>query len=415
MLPPLIVTESTYEFVPPHEGNIWPKILARVAGRVLRKDHGVSEVEIRGEENLTAVLKEGHGIVIAPNHCRMADALVLQTLSRKLNQPFFVMASSHLFRGSRLMKWVLRRMGAFSVYREGVDRQAVEAAIDILVNGQRPLVLFPEGALSQANDRLNALMEGVSFIARTAARKISKASGTERQVYVAPIAIRYLFQGDLKSTVAPMLSDIERRLSWRPNNDMPIVDRIYKLGTALLGLKEIEYIGQPNGGEIAERLEKLIDAMLRPMEEEWLNGRTEDSAINRVKELRKAIVPAMIEDVEGNVDSPLAKTELDRRWRQLQDMELAQALSLFPERYVASHQSVDRILETVERIAENLTGEAQAHPPMKAIIEVGHPFPVAARRDRSAKTDPVLQELECRLTAMLDDLSKESRMFAETN
>lgn len=413
-MPPLIVTDSTYEFVPPHEGNLWPRLLARVAARVRKKDHGVGDVEIRGAENLTQILNDGHGIVIAPNHCRMADALVLQALSQKLRQPFFVMASSHLFRGSRFMKWVLRRMGAFSVYREGVDRQAVEAAIDMIVAGQRPLVLFPEGALSQANDRLNALMEGVSFIARTAARKISKANATnntERQVFVVPIAIRYLFQGDLKTTVCPILADIERRLSWRTNDDMPIVERIYKVGGALLGLKETEFIGQPNSGSIAQRLDKLIDAILTPMEDEWLNGRTDDSVINRVKELRKAIVPAMIEDDEDNEESPLTQPELDRRWRMLEDMELAQALSLFPEEYVASHQSVDRILETVERLAENLTGKAQAHPPMKAIIEVGQPFAVAAKRDRSAKTDPVLEQLECRLTAMLGDLSKESKMF----
>ena len=54
----------------------------------------------------------------------MADPIVLQCLARELSQPFFVMASSHLFRGSKLLAWTLRKMGAFSVYREGVDRDA---------------------------------------------------------------------------------------------------------------------------------------------------------------------------------------------------------------------------------------------------------------------------------------------------
>jgi 1-acyl-sn-glycerol-3-phosphate acyltransferase len=356
-MPPLIVTDSSYEFVPPHQGNIWPRLLSRFATRMIRTRYGIHSVEIRDQQKLATLLSDGHGIVLAPNHCRMSDAMVLQSLSQSLHQPFFVMASSHLFRGSRLMKWALRRMGAFSVYREGVDRKAVETAVDIIAQGNRPLVLFPEGALSHANERLNAPIEGVSFIARTAARKRQKADASSKAgVCVVPIAIRYLFQGDLAATAGPILADIERRLSWRTQDDMPLVERIYKVGNALLGLKETEYLGGPRPGQIPDRLEVLIDALLLlPLEEEWLNSRSDDSVINRVKKLRQAVVPDMISDNESDPKStPLPTTELDRRWRQLQDMQFAQALSLYPREYIASRPTVDRILETVERMADNL-------------------------------------------------------------
>ncbi len=305
------------------------------------------------------------------------------------------------------MKWALRRIGAFSVYREGVDRTALDTATDILTRGKRPLVIFPEGALSHANERLNALMEGVSFIARTAARKVSKSDDSARSVYVVPVAIRYGFQGDLAATVNPMLEEIERRLSWRPHSHLPLVERLYKLGNALLGLKETEFLGGPQSGGIDERLQHLIDALLCPLETEWLNGRTDESVINRVKELRKAIVPEMIESEET---TSLSTKELDRRWRQLEDMSLAQSLSLFPKRYVASRPSTDRILETVERIAEALSGEAQAHGPMKAIIQVGEPLAVAGKRDRSLDSDPVLTHIESQLTSMLTTLSTNSAL-----
>jgi hypothetical protein len=36
-------------------------------------------------------------------------------------------------------------MGAFSIKREGVDRQAIDTAIDVLVRADRPLVMFPRG------------------------------------------------------------------------------------------------------------------------------------------------------------------------------------------------------------------------------------------------------------------------------
>ncbi len=406
---PVLVTDSSYRFVPPHEGRAWPRLLSGVIPRYLRRKYGVNEIEIQGAEKLRPLIDSGHGLLLAPNHCRMSDAVVLQGLSRRLRQPFFVMASSHLFRGRRFMAFVLRRLGAFSVYREGVDRQAVRTAVDILVDAKRPLVLFPEGALSHANERLNALMEGVSFISRTAAKRVARrseddASQQRRKVLVVPVAIRYLFKGDIEQTAAPLLAGIERRLSWRTRDDLSLVERIYRVGPALLALKELEYLGQPQVGEIEERLCRLMDHLLEPLEEEWLDGVGSGSVIGRVKELRKMILPAMI---ETDLDEP----ETERRWRQLQDMELAQQLSLYPPGYVASRPTVDRILETVERFMEHLSGEQEPHSPTTAVVQVGDAIEVAGERDRGTAEDPLLAALEHSLTAMLEELSTECRVY----
>lgn len=412
-MPQLIVTDSTYQFVPPHAGNIWPRLLSHVARWVVRKRYGIEHIEVRGAERLTPLLRDNQALLLTPNHSRICDALVLQSLSATLRQPFFVMASAHLFRGSRLMKWALRRIGAFSVYREGVDRKALDTATEILTEARRPLVIFPEGALSHANERLNALMEGVSFIARNAARKLKKLEANgNRQVYVVPVAIRYLYQGDLRSAVDPKLEEIERRLTWRPHLELSVVERIYKLGHALLGLKEIEYLGVPQSGTIAERLNRLIDALLLPLEHEWLSGRTDHSVVNRVKELRKAIVPEMIDKLDdGNEKLPVE--ELNRRWRQLEDMQLAQSLSLFPKEYVASRPSVDRILETVQRMAAALSGEEQSQGPVKVVIQVGQPLEVAGKRERGAETDSVLAHIESELTSMIQELSELSPLYVD--
>ena len=408
-MPSLLVTDSSYQFVPPHRSAVWPRLLSGVIPYYLRRKCGVTEVEIRGLEKLKPLQESGHGLLLAPNHCRMSDAIVLQTLSRRLRQPFFVMASSHLFRGSPMLSFVLRRLGAFSVYREGVDRQAVQTAINILVEGHRPLVLFPEGALSQANERLNALMDGVSFIARSAAKKLERKSENSdgesgRKVCVVPIAIRYLFQGDIEATVGPLLTRIERRLSWRPQTQLPLVERIYRVGPALLALKELQYLGQTQSGELEQRLQDLIDHLLTPLEQQWVGGQQSGSVIGRVKELRKKVIPGMIEE-------DLDRTELDRRWQQLEDMELAQQLSLYPPKYVASRPTVDRILETVERFTEHLSGEEEPYGPMKAVIEVGAAIEVASKRDRSVAGDPLLTDLEQSLSTMLQRLSAESREY----
>lgn len=403
----LLVTDSKYTFVPPYEGEVWPRVLGWVTPRYLRRNCGIESIEVRGAEVLRRLTREGHGVLLAPNHCRMTDALVLQGLANEARQPFFMMASSHLFRGKRWLAWMIRRMGAFSVYREGIDRQAIQKAVDILVAGRRPLVIFPEGALSQANDRLQALQEGVSFIARTAAAKLAKAdepTASLRRVYALPVAIRYAYQGDIEATAGEILTGIERRLSWSPWEGRCLVERVLRVGGALLSLKEHEYLGATQSGDLHQRVQRLIDHLLEPIETEWLGGAREGTAILRVKEIRRAMLPDMI-------DGDLPAQEMNRRWELLKRAEFAQSLSLYPAEYVVSRPTVDRILETVERFNEHLNGDETPHGPMRVIIQVGEPLEVNPKRDRAAKTDPLLRGIEESLTKMLDSTSGESRPY----
>lgn len=399
----LLHTESRYQFVPPHKGNFWPRALSWLVPGHLRRVYGVEQVHVGAIDRIVALQREGHGILLAPNHCRMSDALVLQALSAELGQPFHVMASSHLFRGSRLQSFLLRCMGAFSIYREGIDRAAVDQAVDILATASRPLVIFPEGALSQANDRLNALQEGVSFIARTAAARCRRQQqGSERHVYVVPIGIRYVFDGDLESTADMMLSSIERRLSWSPLTGLPLTERIVRVGGALLALKELEYLGTAQSGSLAERLQRLIDHLLVPAEVEWLKAPRSGSVIARVRDLRRAVLPEMI-------DGDLSAAELERRWTQLSQAELAQSLSLYPPDYIASNPTVDRIVETIERFNEHLNGKDIHLGPRRAFIEVGDPIVASATRDRGADVDPLLAALDSQLKGLLQQTSVHSR------
>lgn len=405
----VIVTDSAYEFIPPHQGRMWPRLLNVLTPHFLNTRYGVTRVEVRGEETLRSLQQAGHSVLLTPNHSRMADPVVLLQMARRMKQSLFIMASSHLFHGNRLMSFTLRRVGAFSVYREGVDRKAVQTAIDILSGGQRPLVIFPEGALSQANDHLNALMDGVSLIARSAQRRIESLPDAEqsgRRVVVLPVGIKYLFQGDVTRTVSPILGDIEERLLWGIQNDRPLMERVARVGSALLSLKEIEYLGRPQSGSIEDRQDRLIDGVLRPIEREWLRT-TSTTVIARVRELRREIVPEMIE-------GDLAPEELARRWKQLNDLELAQAISLFPPEYVRSNPTVDRILETVERFAENLTGKEQVHRPLHAVIQIGEPIEVQSRRSRDASGDPLIGQIADQLRGMLTDLATESRLYQPT-
>ena len=394
-----VVIDKPYRFSPPYHGTLWAQLLKLYLPRYLRRTFGITSVQCRDVELLTASLESGHGILLAPNHCRPSDPMVLGMLARQAGACFFTMASWHVFMQSWLQTWLIRHGGAFSVYREGMDRAAVNAAIDILTHARRPLVVFPEGVLSRTNGRLNGLMDGVTLMARSAARKREKAD-TAGQVVVHPIAIRYLFDGDVDTALAHVLDEIETRLSWQIQSELPLIDRIYKLGQALLCLKEMEYFGQARTGPIDQRLGDLIDRLLTPLENKWLDGPGDGSAIARVKKLRGAILPDMIE-------GDLGDAERDARWRQLADLYLAQQLSNYPPDYIRSKPTVERIVETVERFEEDLTDRVGIYGPTEVVIQVGQPIAVVAGHNRKAATDPVLSAIEAQLNTMLTNLSDE--------
>ena len=391
-----IVIDKPYEFVPPDYGTFWPRLLGRfVLPPYLRASHGVDSYELLGVARLKASVEAGHGILLTPNHCRPCDPMVLAHLGFAVGAPIHIMASWHLFMEGRFQRWLLQHVGVFSVYREGMDREALKCAIGILVHAKRPLVLFPEGVVSRSNDHLNHLMDGTTFIARNAAKQ--RAERSLGKVVLHPVAIRYFFLGNLERTIEPVLEDIERRLSWRPQSGKPMKDRIIKVGEALLTLKELEYQEKPQEGDIPERVARLIDHILVPLEQEWVKGKRDADILGRVKALRAAILPDMVAE---KVD----EAERRRRWQELADIYLGQALAKYPPNYFMPEPTPERLLETVERFEEDLTDQTRVHRPIHAVIEVGEAFEVPPGRDRGAESDTIMTQVRQQLETMLNAL-----------
>ena len=387
-----VVIDKPYTFIPPSRNRWWPRLMQFALPWRLRKEYGITQVECHGGEKIVESIKAGSGVLIAPNHCRPCDPEVIHDLCRRFNIQPHIMASWHLFMQSRLQSWILSTGGAFSIYREGLDRAALNMAIEILEQGDRPLVIFPEGSVTRTNDRVNPLLEGTAFIARSAAKKRAKRPNGG-QVVVHPTALRYRYGGEVRETVEPVLTEIERRLSWRPQSHLSLEQRIAKVGYSLLTLKEIEYFGQPQTGTIAERTARLIDRLLSPIEQEWL-AEPEAHVVARVKKLRTAMLP-------GLVQGELTEAERERRWHQLADMYLAQQISCYPPDYLEANPTADRLLETVERFEEDLTDRCRPHAPLHVTVTVGDAIPVATARERGDAEDALMIAIDHELNRLL--------------
>jgi len=350
-------------------------------------------VECHGVGKLVASVSAGHGIMLAPNHCRPGDPFVIAALGHAVGRHVHIMASWHLFMQGRIQRILLPRAGVFSVYREGLDREALKCAIQIITEGRRPLVIFPEGVISRHNDRLNPLMEGTAMIARSAAKQRA-AADPPGSVVVHPVGIRYHFEGDLTETIEPMLADIEKRLSWEPNRGMALIGRLARIGGALLALKEIEHLGAVGAGDLTGRVRSLIDHLLNPIEDAWLKGRHEGDVVARVKLLRTALLPDL-------VAGQLSEAERDERWKLLAKLYIAQQLAFYPEGYLDADPTPERILETVERFEEDTTDRVRAVSPLRAVVTVGDAIDVPQECTRGGE-DPLMKDLREQLEALLE-------------
>lgn len=396
-----VIVEKPYRFVPPYRGSWLPRILMRVGQfhtLFNRFVHGVVSHECRHVERLRESIAAGHGVVVAPNHSRTSDPAALGWLCESVPCLFYGMASWHLYNQRWPSHWILRMMGAFSVNREGVDRQAIDTAIDVLVKAERPLVIFPEGFISRTTDRLKTLFEGIAVVSRLGAKK--RAGGT---VVIHPVAIKYHLLGNIDVIADQALTEIERRLSWRPQRQLPLLDRVIKVGKSLLALKELEYMGTTCSGSLRKRLGGLTEHLVVPLELEWIGRPQTGPTILRAQTLRTHILPDM---VSGRITAE----ERARRWRQLEDLYLAQHLSSYVPDYLAL-PSVDRIFEMVEKFEEDLTDTVRRHPPLHCVLDVGEGIHVGAQPDRVANVDPLLEELEKNLQRMLDELASESQLY----
>ena len=398
-----VFIEKPYKFVPRIKAN-WPQRWYCKLGLykgTLRRAQGVVKFDCRNLDRLEKSLAEGHGIILTPNHPRMADPMVFCEVARQVPCNFYAMASWHLFNQDFMTSRILRLMGAFSVNREGLDRQAVDHAIDILQTAERPLLIFPEGTTSRTNDRLMALMEGPAFIARTAAKRRAKQGG---KVVAHPVGIKYVFEGDLDKTCDKVLTKLETLLTWRPDPEAPLIDRVVKVGNGLLTVKELQHGVDDPQGTHRERQTTLVNRLLGPLEQEWLGKQQDDGIAIRIKNLRMKIFPEMTRN-------KLSDDERKRRWVQLEDTYLAQQVDCYPENYIMGHQSVDRILETVEKFEEDFTDKCTVHGHLKAIVDICEPIEVSPTRVRGVSEDPLMTQIREQLEAKLSELQKESRMY----
>ena len=400
-----LTNQLPYRFHEPrhHPFCVWlGKLVAR---RMARREHRVEDVEIVGEEHVRTLLGKGDGVLLTPNHTDHADSFMMFELSRRVDLPFYYMAAYQIFQGTR--EWFLPRVGVFPVDREGSDLTAFKTGVEILARGRNPLVVFPEGEIYHLGDRVTPLREGALALAATAAKKLACAGKT---VWVVPVGMKYRFLEDHDPTPAlhDLMDELERRATWWLQRDRPLVERLYHYARGMINLKEYEYLGEPQRGELPERLASLREFILRRVEARRLPPEGKRKEVydalcvpERVKELRRAC----LETLAAPETTPALARELRK---DLHDLFVAAQTFSYPGDYVRECPTLERVAETLMKFEEDFLGVFEVAPrgPRKALVHLGEPIDVGSRLAAAGKprlaVPALTSELESRIQTLLD-------------
>ncbi len=394
-----------YVFRPPRYRAALIPLLVRLSDRFfLRGKFNVQRVEVRGAEEVAKLCAQGHSVLVAPNHADHADPHTMAHVGRRYGLPFHFMAAREVFEEQGAFgSWALQRMGAFSVDREGADVAAIKMAITLLKEGRHPLVIFPEGQIYHHHERLAPLNEGVATILLR-----STKGQEEKESYLVPTALRYAYDEGVVNTYSTRLSRLEERITWKPRERSDPVDRIYRLGSGLLAIKEVEFLGTSRPGDLVERIIGLQHALVGRIESAHYGEEREGSIPERVKALRSTIRRELTDESPEGTNPPREEELYD----DLDTLFVAVQLYSYPGQYLKESPTLHRIAETLVKLEEDVLGEGLYPTPRSVTVRFGEPVRVGGFLEQHGLTvksavAPLTELLADGIQSMLEELASE--------
>lgn len=277
-----------------------------------------------------------------------------------------------------IVSWLCPRLGGIPIHRGRADRWALKTARDLLVNGQMPLALAPEGATNGHSELVSPLELGAAQMGFWAMADLV-AAGRDEDVVIVSIGIQYYYVDEPWAKLEELIHQLEvecgltvdRRdslVSLHQSDGRPmrklLYDRFYQLSQSLLYQMENFYAQfyhyqipeRPpldralSRTEIAKRLQDLLDFALQ-VSESYFNIPPTGTKTDRCRRIEQAgwnwiylaelKPPHSLPPVSRKLADRIA-TEADlRMWH----MRIVESFVAVTGSYVKDKPSIDRFGE----------------------------------------------------------------------
>jgi 1-acyl-sn-glycerol-3-phosphate acyltransferase len=349
--------------------------------------------------------------VLMPNHPTDKDSIIMFHLSKTLGERWNYLAARELFDFAPVA-WILQRCGVYSVMRGTNDRKSFRATVDLLVEGVRKVVIFPEGLTCWQNDTVMPFQEGVALFGFWALEKLSKL-GCLPPLYLVPVAIKYVYVRSMKREIERSITRLERRLRLS-SEDSSLYGRLRKVGEAVLTSAEKEYgVRSDRHTDFDLRLQNMKELLVNRIAVALGVDFGSDQALpTRIRVLVNKLNEIVLEEPAGSDYQVALHRRRQAEVEHLYD-DLSRVLHFIATYvgYVSETMSAERFMEVIGQLEREVFGKRRDRGPSRVYVEIGEPIDLAQyfdayQSDRRQMLGKVTCQLEERVKRMIDDLGR---------
>lgn len=404
-----------YKFRPPKESKLIIAFSKRFLLPIFMKLVMKLEcIEVSDEDLKRLKAIEGHRAILAPNHPTSLDPVIMFHLSTLLGEDFNYLASWESFYPA-FKGWWLQRAGCYSIVRGTADRESFRATRRLLVEGQRKLVIFPEGEASGQNDIVMPFQQGIAQFGFWALEDLKKR-GALPPLFLVPIAIKYVYIRDMCHEIDRALHRLERKLKLQPQRNTTLYDRLRRVGIAVIEGAEKAYGVRPQrDASLNDRIQTMKEMFVQRVASALgVTLRPDQPLIERIRELFNAIDRIVYREPTGSdyermlhrSRQQLAQSLYDDLWRALRFVGIYDG-------YVRETLSQERFLEVIGRLEWAVFGKETWRGPRKVLVRIGEPINLTEywNRYKEAKRTTLAEvtaHLEANVRTMLSELVRVS-------
>ena len=363
----------------------------------------IKAVEVSGHDAPRRIWSQGDRILFTPNRPTHADAEIFAEAIRQAGLTTQFMAAYEVFLRGRLHALAMQLLGTFSVDREGSDPKAMAQARSILAEGRHTLTIFPEGNVYLQNEQVTPFHEGAAMLALRAAKDLS---GRSVRVWTVPVSIKATYTVDVRDEALTLLRRLGESLNAEWDEASSPLEKMRAVGRGAL-CRNLDHRGMkvPESDTLKELIRESADLVLMRLERKMkIERRPGEGLIDRVRRARRKIHQVRL-DEKKFADHKAATVWAD-------EAMVAFRIASYTGEYVASHPSLDRFAETVEKLAEDIYArELPPLGPRHAYVRFGEPvdlseflesFRKKAREATRALTERLERAVQDGLDALID-------------
>ena len=366
-----------FTFYPPKTSPFWVGLAKRRIGRIIRRQLKVTEVDISAADLDTLRQLKGQRCLLTPSHSGGFEPHIILYLSKLLDDIYNYVAAVEVFEQAPINRWLMPRLGVYSIVRGAVDRQSFATTRELLTAGKRWLVIFPEGHTIGQNSTLAPFQEGVIQLAFKAYED-TRANDAGAQLHCIPIAIKYIYLTDMHDEIDRSLDRLAEALFIsKTATSVSRYARLRQIAEAVLVANEKAHQVKPDSAcAMNDRIQNLKVQVAAKIERQLgIVPNDRQTLLDRIRSMFNA-VDRIVHDEPPTSEyeqrlalerGQLARALYDDLWR------LVQFVAIY-DGYVRESMTVERFMDVLGLLEQEIFKTRRVWGPRKAIIKVGQPI-----------------------------------------